>query len=117
MTDTWKKLQPLRVANGWTISLNNFYDVQPTPETMTWFYASSLLRGHSLEARLAFECVYEAEGDPEGEFIVSFDSLTEPPMGGMPELDQDLGSIRTRSKDRVCEAVEYFMFERKILPD
>jgi len=34
MSDLWKKIQPLRVANGWTIDLNNLYDIELTQENI-----------------------------------------------------------------------------------
>ena len=40
MNDLWKKIQPLRVANGWTIDLNNLYDIELTQENIGWFCGS-----------------------------------------------------------------------------
>jgi hypothetical protein len=39
------ELQPLRVPSGWTITINNLYEVDLTPETADWFSSSVLLGG------------------------------------------------------------------------
>lgn len=59
MNSTLKyKLQPIRVPSGWTITINNLFEVELTKETAEWFSSSVLLggvrrsTGHCFDARV-----------------------------------------------------------------
>ncbi|EIX1535936.1 hypothetical protein E7W39_04700 [Cronobacter sakazakii] len=108
MNDTWKKIQSLRVASGWSIDVNNFYEYEPTIENMTWFYGSILISGHNNKG-LCFDARYEPEGDPNGEFVVDFLKLSK-----KGEDEAFLGSMKTKSKQKLIEFIEYFMFTEEV---
>ncbi|WP_336282396.1 hypothetical protein [Cronobacter dublinensis] len=108
MIDTWKKIQPLRVASRWSIDVNNFYEYEPTVENMNWFYGSVLISGHNNKG-LCFDAKYEPEGDPDGEFIVDFLKISKK---GVDEAF--LGSKKTKSKQDLIQFIEYFMFTEEL---
>jgi len=64
------ELQPIRVPSGWTITINNFFEVELTPETNDWFTSSVLLGGVRRSSGHCFDSRVEPEGDPDGEFVI-----------------------------------------------
>lgn len=112
MTDTWRKLQPLRVASGWSIDVNNLYRFEPTPENMEWFFGSILISGHHEQSGLCFDARYEPEGDPEGAYVLDFLRFRADRKTGDIELHELLGSRRTRSLQEFVAWIETFMFTR-----
>lgn len=106
------KLQPIRVPSGWTITINNLFEVDLTPETSAWFCSSVLLGGARRSTGHCFDSRVEPEGDPEGEFVTDFlmikyDKKGEPIRGS----ETYLGEFRTKSKTAFIENIELFMFE------
>ncbi len=54
MNDTWRNIQALKVAPGWLIEYNVFFDFEPTLKNMEWFYASCLLSASSKKRQKNF---------------------------------------------------------------
>ena len=75
MRSNWKDLQPIRVANGWTIDINNFYQFELNKENLDWYYGEFLLCGTHSQKKVCFDSSYEPEGDPEGFLTVRFYSM------------------------------------------
>lgn len=116
MTDTWRKLQPLRVASGWSIDVNNLYHFDPTPENMEWFFGSILISGHHEKTGLCFDSRYEPEGDPAGEYVLDFLRFRANKKTGEVEMHEFLGSRSTRSREEFVDWIETFMFTRNPAP-
>ncbi|MCG8709709.1 hypothetical protein JHU04_002960 [Brenneria sp. 4F2] len=74
MVTVWKGMQPLRVASGWSIDVNNFYSLEPSSENRDWFCGSVLISGNNNKG-LCFDSKFEPEGDPNGEFVLDFIQL------------------------------------------
>ncbi|WP_344325890.1 hypothetical protein [Kitasatospora putterlickiae] len=111
MSETWRRLQPLRVAPGWRIDMNSLYAVDPSPETMEWFYGSVLVSGHLAHDGLCFDVRWEPEGDPEGCYEVDFLRLAGVGRKGSPTGEPAcLGTWTTRSRPALVTALEEFMF-------
>ncbi|MBD2816818.1 hypothetical protein ID850_19305 [Xenorhabdus sp. Flor] len=109
----WRKLQPLRVANGWVIGVNNFYEYEPIEENMDWFYGSILITGHHVSSDLCFDSRYEPEGDPNGSYVLDFFIIKTNKKTGKVEEEKFLGSKQTRSKTEFIAMLEEFMFTGK----
>jgi len=105
-------LQPIRVPSGWTITINNLFEVELTAETTEWFSSSVLLGGVRRSTGHCFDSRVEPEGDPEGEFVVDFLTI-EHDKHGKPVKNSEafLGEFRTRHKARFIEKIESFMLE------
>jgi hypothetical protein len=82
VTETWRRLQPLRVASGWMIDMNSLYAVDPSVETADWLHGSVLISGHLGRSGLCFDVRFEPEGDPEGCYVVDFLRLGHFDRGG-----------------------------------
>ena len=102
----WHYLQPLRVANGWTIDINNLYKFDLNEENLDWYYGEFLLCGTHSDKKLCFDSSYEPEGSPDGFLTVRFFSMKSADL--MP--DQYLGEWKTRDKAAFIRAIETFMF-------
>ncbi|MFE3946582.1 hypothetical protein ACFXPV_32725 [Streptomyces sp. NPDC059118] len=46
--------------------------MDPSADTIDWFYGSVLVSGHDHYSRLCFDVRWEPEGDPEGCDVVDF---------------------------------------------
>lgn len=68
MSDDYFWLQPLRIPEGWEISYNQFYEIDPVPEQMHYFDSPSLLMMYHQRANLLLDMFWKPESDPEGEF-------------------------------------------------
>lgn len=87
------KLQPIRVPSGWTITINNLFEVELTKETAEWFSSSVLL-------------------DPDGEFIIEFLTIKYDPKG-LPVKNSEvfLGDFKTKNKEEFIEKIESYMIK------
>ena len=112
MTNAWRNLQPLRVASGWAIDVNNLYAFDPIPATMTWFFGSILISGHHERSGLAFDSRYEPEGDPEGMYVLDFLRFRANKKTGEIELHELLITRSTRDREELVSWIESFMFTR-----
>ncbi|MEV7548704.1 hypothetical protein AB0N89_03670 [Amycolatopsis sp. NPDC089917] len=124
MKDHWRLLQPLRVAAGWRIDISGLYAVDPSPETMEWFYGSVLISGNDGHSRLTFDARWEPEGDPEGCYTVDFLRLPRAGKGKGKGLAREgntargrdevefIGTWTTRSRPELVAVLESFMFTR-----
>lgn len=65
------RLQRLRVPTGWTIGINNFYEVEPVDDFIEYYYGSVLIGGDNKIMGLSFDSRYEPEGEPNGDFFSS----------------------------------------------
>lgn len=106
------KLQSIRVPSGWTITINNLFEVDLTPETSAWFCSSVLLGGTRRSTGHCFDSRVEPEGDPDGEFVIDF-LLIKYDRKGAPIKGSEkyLGEFRTQSKIAFIEKIESFMFD------
>ncbi|WP_225748540.1 hypothetical protein [Eikenella sp. Marseille-P7795] len=110
MSELWQSIQPLRVANGWTIDINNLYEAPLSPDNLDWYYGEYLLCATNPHKKLCFDSSFEPEGDPDGCLVVRFFSMKK--GAGKPDLevDQFLGKFETRDKAEFIRTVERFMF-------
>jgi hypothetical protein len=101
------ELQPIRVPSGWTITINNFFEVELTQETNDWFTSSVLLGGVRRSSGHCFDSRVEPEGDPDGEFVIDLLKIEYDHKGKPVKKKSEvfLGEFRTKSK------IESFMIE------
>lgn len=66
------KLQPLSIVSGWLIEWNQFYEIEPSDDTMQYFDSSSLLHLSNHHALRAIDLEWRPEADANGEFILRF---------------------------------------------
>lgn len=93
------ELQPLRVPSGWTITINNLFEVDLAPETAEWFSSSVLLGGVRRATGHCFDSRVEPEGDPSGEFVVDFLTIKYDNKGKpLKNSEIFLGEFRTKDK-------------------
>lgn len=64
------ELQPLRITSGWEVEWNQFYEVDPSKETMHYLDSSSLLHLNNEHARRAINLEWRPENDVNGHFIL-----------------------------------------------
>lgn len=110
MANNWKYLQPLRVANGWTIDINNFYQFDLTEENLDWYHGEFLLCATHSRKKVCFDSSYEPEGDPEGFLTVRFFSMKKSEESPDLAVDKYLGEFKTRDKEEFISVIETFMF-------
>lgn len=107
-------LQALRVPSGWTITINNLFEVELTPQTADWFSSSVLLGGVRRSTGDCFDARLEPEGDPDGEFVVDFLTIRyDKACKVIKNSEVFLGEFRTRSKAEFIEKIESYMLARK----
>lgn len=106
------ELQPIRVPSGWTVTINNLFEVELTPETSDWFTCSVLLGGVRRSSGHCFDSRVEPEGDPNGEFVINFLKI-DYDQKGKPVKNSEvfLGEFRTKSKIEFIKKIESFMIE------
>ncbi|MFW6751239.1 hypothetical protein ACKUG4_11210 [Pseudomonas glycinae] len=106
------ELQPLRVPSGWTITINNLFEVDLAPETAEWFSSSVLLGGVRRATGHCFDSRVEPEGDPSGEFVVDFLTIKYDNKGKpLKNSEIFLGEFRTKDKMEYIKKIEDFMLE------
>ena len=105
-------LQPIRVPSGWTVTINNLFEVELTPETSDQFTCSVLLGGVRRSSGHCFDSRVEPEGDPNGEFVIDFLKI-DYDQKGKPVKNSEvfLGEFRTKSKIEFIKKIESFMIE------
>ena len=106
------KLQPLRVPSGWTITINNLYEVEFTEENLDWFSSSVLIGGEHRSTGYCFDCSLEPESDANGEFVVEFlkinyDSKGKPIRGSDAYIRQE----RAKTVQALISIIENYMLE------
>ena len=106
----WKDLQPLRVANGWSIDINNLYQFDLNENNLDWYYSEFLLCAIHRQKKICFDSSYEPEGDPEGFLTVRFYSLKNCEESCGLQINQFLGEFKTRDKEEFIRVIETFMF-------
>ena len=106
------ELQPIRVPSGWTITINNLFEVELTPETSDWFSSSVLIGGVRRSTGHCFDSRVEPEGDPNGEFVIDFLTI-EYDKKGKPIKNSEnfLFEFRTKRKLEFIEKIENIMIE------
>ncbi|NGZ74256.1 hypothetical protein [Saccharibacillus alkalitolerans] len=113
MAETKPRLQPLRVPSGWKIDVNALYELDPSPETLDWFYGSILFSaihrhlGHELYVR------WEPEGDPSGSFLLQryllkFEKKSDAVLEGYVVDEQ-----RIPGRQELAERLEAYMLMSK----
>lgn len=105
-------LQPVRVPSGWTITINNLFEVELTPENVDWFTSSVLIGGVRRSTGHCFDSRLEPEGDPDGEFVIEFLEI-QYDHKGKPVKNSEvlLSEFRTYSKAEFIGKIESFMIE------
>jgi len=63
-------LQPLRLTSGWTIEWNQFYEVDPSEETLHYLDSSSLLHLQSDQRNRAINLDWKPENDVNGHYYL-----------------------------------------------
>jgi len=113
MNSTLKyKLQPIRVPSGWTITINNLFEVELTKETAEWFSSSVLLGGVRRSTGHCFDARVEPEGDPDGEFIIEFLTIKYDQIGlPVKKSEVFLGDFKTKNKEEFIEKIESYMLK------
>jgi len=111
MSVPWNKLQPLRVASGWVVDINNFYEIDPSASTMNWFVGSVLISGHHEKTGLCFDARYEPEGDLRGCFVIDFMVLE---CKEERRAAKFLGTRETKERSSLVKYIEEFMFVEKL---
>lgn len=106
------ELQPIRVPSGWTITINNLFEVKLTTETSDWFTSSVLLGGVRRSTGHCFDSRVEPEGDPNGEFVIDFLTIQHD-YKGKPIKNSEIfvGEFRTKNKLEFIRKIESFMIE------
>jgi hypothetical protein len=106
------ELQPIRVPSGWTITINNLFEVELTPETSSWFSSSVLIGGVRRSTGHCFDFRVEPEGDPNGEFVIDFLIINYDHKGKpIKNSEKFLSEFRTRHKHEFIQKIESFMIE------
>jgi len=102
-------LQPLRIPSGWMVDINSFYSVDPSEDTMEWFYGSPLLSCTNTRTGHSLELVFEPEGEPAGEYRISFYKYEI----NKRKIDYRNGAMidtaRTKRKTEAVELIEDYM--------
>ncbi|MFI8320012.1 hypothetical protein ACIF4Y_22530 [Kosakonia cowanii] len=102
------RLQRLRVPTGWTIGINNFYEVEPVDDFIEYYYGSVLIGGDNKIMGLSFDSRYEPEGEPNGEFIFVSQKNEYDKKGNLIGVSV-LDVKRTRKKSEFIDMVEWYM--------
>ena len=94
----------MQVANGWTIDINNLYDIELTQENIGWFCGEFLLSGSNHSKKICFDASFEPEGDINGGFVVKFFSMYYDKKCNNFELNEFLGTFETKDRHRQTRA-------------
>ena len=113
MKDEKVILQSLRVPTGWNISINNFYDIEPSNAGLEYYYSSVLISGDSNLMGLSFDSRYEPEGQLGGDFVLVLQRNNYDKKGKIKSAEV-LGIIKTKSKNKFIEMLEKFMEEGRL---
>ncbi|PQP01642.1 hypothetical protein C5612_20040 [Pseudomonas frederiksbergensis] len=106
------KLQPIRVPSGWTITINNLFEVELTKENTEWFSCSVLLGGVRKSTGHCFDARVEPEGDPEREFVIVFLTIQYDDKGKpLKNSEVFLGDFKTKNKTEFIDKIESYMLE------
>ncbi|MDO3409619.1 hypothetical protein QWJ34_07570 [Saccharibacillus sp. CPCC 101409] len=111
MADAKPMLQPLRVASGWKLEVNGLYELDPSPETLDWFYGSILFS--AVHRQLGYELYvrWEPEGDPAGCFLLHRYFIKFGPAGGEVLEAYLIDEQRIKSRKRLVERLEEHMLQ------
>ncbi|CAI8938768.1 hypothetical protein [Pseudomonas chlororaphis] len=105
-------LQAIRVPSGWTITINNLFEVELTENTSGWYSSSVLIGGIRRSTGHCFDARLEPEGDPSGEFVVDFLTIKYDNHGKPIKKSEDyIGEFRTKNKAELITKVESYMLE------
>ncbi|MCF4993958.1 hypothetical protein GIW70_22395 [Pseudomonas syringae] len=106
------KLQPIRIPSGWTITINNLFEVSLTPATVAWFSSSVLIGGVRRSTGHCFDARVDPEGDPDGEFVIDFSTIQYDHKGKpLKNSEVHLSEFRTKIKAELIDKIESFMIE------
>jgi hypothetical protein len=111
----YKEYQPLRISSDWKITLNCFFEIDPSTETMSYF-AENLLFLNSERRNRSIELQWKPEDDPTGEYVLKVINLYEEYSEVTKKVHQigDFGkphlSFRSKSRIEIVEKIEYLMF-------
>lgn len=70
-------LQPLRITSGWIIEWNQFYEIDPSKDTMHYLDSSSLLHLSNYTIMRAIDLDFRLENDINGHYYLRVINLTE----------------------------------------
>ncbi|WP_124318671.1 hypothetical protein [Pseudomonas chlororaphis] len=105
-------LQAIRVPSGWTITINNLFEVELTERTSDWYSSSVLIGGVRRSTGHCFDARLEPEGDPSGEFVVDFLTIKYDKRGSpIKNSEEYIRKFRTRSKLELINTIESYMLE------
>ena len=105
-------LQAIRVPSGWTITINNLFEVELTDSTSGWYSSSVLIGGVRQSTGHCFDARLEPEGDPSGEFVVDFLTINYDKNGKpIKRSEVYIGEFRTKNKAELIAKIESYMLE------
>jgi hypothetical protein len=89
------ELQPLRIISGWEVEWNQFYEVNPSEEMMTYFDSSSLLHLHHKKRKRAIDLDWRPENDVNGYYYLRVINITKSvhPKTKEPIYEGDWGNL------------------------
>lgn len=108
-------LQRFLVPTGWKVDWHQFYEVDPTPETMHYFDSPTLLMIYHQHANLLLDMSWKPEGDQEGEFILKLIPCIEVYNPHTKRLDGEglweapIDEFRTRNRLKLVEKIENWL--------
>ncbi|SHO59311.1 hypothetical protein [Vibrio quintilis] len=102
------EIQRLRIPSGWSININNFYEVDPVEEFIEYYYGSVLIGGSNKIMGLSFDSRYEPEGTPNGYFILVMQK-NEYDKNGKIKAVTVLDIKKTKEREDFIKSLEYFM--------
>lgn len=105
-------LQAIRVPSGWTITINNLFEVELTEKTSGWYSNSVLIGGMRRSTGHCFDARLEPEGDPFGDFVVDFLTIKHDNRGKpIRNSEEYICEFRTKSKSELVAKIESYMLE------
>ncbi|WP_414862874.1 hypothetical protein [Pseudomonas chlororaphis] len=105
-------LQAIRVPSGWTITINNLFEVELTEKTSGWYGSSVLIGGARRSTGHCFDARLEPEADPSGDFVVDFLTIRYDKNGNpIKNSEEHICEFRTKSKTELITKIENYMLE------
>lgn len=107
------KLHPLRVPSGWSITINNLYEVEATNESIEQWYSSSVLIGGArVNTGYCFDAQFIGDTLEEGEFYVAFFKIKYDKFRrATDDPATNVSTYRTKSKLEFIEKIEDYMMQ------
>ena len=105
-------LQPIRITSNWTVVINNFYEVDPSQETVEWFYGNPLLSCSNDYLGRSVEVIFEPTGDPNGDYVIQLFSYTKKGKAVNYSEGTLVKEVLTKNRIEAVSVIETLMLER-----